>query len=258
VIDFLNSREDAAVVWAAAILAFVVYQSRGEILGSFWAVIQTLFPKLAILFTAAAAYCAAVVYVAWTAGLWHATAFKETLYAVVGVCFVLVGRAVQERPGGRRYLRRVLGKALCAAVVIEFVVNLYVFPLAVELILFPVLLTLLVTQGADKYDPSKRSAARFADSAVAYIGVAALAYVAFSATTDLDGLLTRENAGRLLVAPALAVALVPFLYAVSWWSRREQENLRKRCRARQARIAEGEETGPEEPLADEGNSRLAS
>lgn len=246
-IDFLNSREDAAVIWAAAILAFVVYKSEGGILGSSWSAIRAMFAhKLLILFGSAVAYCAAVVFVAERVGLWHRTALKETVYAVL-ICFVLAGRAVEERPGDPRYIRKLLGRALRTTIVIEFVINLYVFPLVVELILFPVLLTLLVTQDADKYDPSTRNAARFAKTAIAYLGVLVLAYVAFSAATDLDGLLTRENSERLLVAPALAVALVPFLYAVSWWSQWEQRKLDERFR-RHRRLLD--ETRPEEPLAD--------
>jgi hypothetical protein len=45
-----------------------------------------------------------------------------------------------------------------------------------------------------------------------------------------DGFLTRENAEGFLVAQALTLAFVPFLYGVAWVSRREQANLRRRFR----------------------------
>ena len=48
---------------------------------------------------------------------------------------------------------------------------------------------------------------------------------------DIDGFFTRANAEYLLVPPALTLGLVPFLFLVAWWSRREQENLRERFRA---------------------------
>jgi hypothetical protein len=63
------------------------------------------------------------------------------------------------------------------------------------------------------------------------IGLGLLAYVAFSALSDLGGFLTRDNAEKFLVAPALTVAFIPFLYCVGWLSRREQANLWKRIRA---------------------------
>ena len=46
-------------------------------------------------------------------------------------------------------------------------------------------------------------------------------------STDLGGFLTRENAEDFLVGPALTLALVPLLYAVAWYSRRELANLRR-------------------------------
>jgi hypothetical protein len=254
-LDFLNSREDAAVIWAAVILAFVLYQGGGSIRGSFWLVIQTLFPKLFFLFAAATFYGAGVVYAAWRTGLWHTAALKETLYALFAGCFVLVGRAIQERAGGVRHLRKLLGHALRITIIVEFVMNLYVLPLAAEVILLPVMVTLLVTQDADKYDLSKRKAARLADNAIAYIGVAALTYVVFRAATALDGLVTRENAEGLLVGPALPTAFLPFAYVISWWSSREQENLRKRFQTKWARL---EETSPKKPRVHEDRARALS
>jgi hypothetical protein len=63
------------------------------------------------------------------------------------------------------------------------------------------------------------------------------AYVAVRGVGDLlDGAVSRERAEEFLVGPALTIALIPFLCAVAWWSRRERENLRKRFRVRQARL----------------------
>jgi hypothetical protein len=61
-----------------------------------------------------------------------------------------------------------------------------------------------------------------------------LIYVTASALVDLDGFLTRESAEKLLVAPALTLALIPLAYAVAWCSKREQDRLWKRLRARAA------------------------
>jgi hypothetical protein len=49
---------------------------------------------------------------------------------------------------------------------------------------------------------------------------------------DLDGFLTGENAEKLLIAPALTLAVIPLAYAVAWYSKREQQRLWKRLRTR--------------------------
>jgi hypothetical protein len=63
------------------------------------------------------------------------------------------------------------------------------------------------------------------------IGLGLIAYMVVSAATDLSGFLARKNGEDFLTAPALTLALVPFLFLVAWASRREQANLRKRWQA---------------------------
>ena len=66
------------------------------------------------------------------------------------------------------------------------------------------------------------------DGVLIAIGLFFLGYFAVRAISDLDGFLTRENAERFLVVPALTVAFTPFLYLVAWYSQRELANIRKR------------------------------
>lgn len=79
--DFLNSREDAIMLWTAAILGFVLYKDFGAIGRSMVGVLRALLqPKLLVLFGSALAYSVAIVYVARELGLWHVPALKVTDY----------------------------------------------------------------------------------------------------------------------------------------------------------------------------------
>lgn len=69
------------------------------------------------------------------------------------------------------------------------------------------------------------------DGVLIAIGLFFLAYFAVQAISDLDGFLTRDNAERFLVVPALTIAFVPFLYLVAWYSRRELVSIRNRLRS---------------------------
>lgn len=62
------------------------------------------------------------------------------------------------------------------------------------------------------------------------IGFGLIAWVIVGASTDLHGLVTREHAEGLLVAPAFILAFVPFLYLVWRWSRWDQERVMRRWR----------------------------
>ena len=76
---FLNSREDAGLVWTVIVLAFVIYKVPG-VLGNFsyivWLAIK---PPLVFLFGGAALYCAALLVMANELGVWETSAAKETV-----------------------------------------------------------------------------------------------------------------------------------------------------------------------------------
>jgi hypothetical protein len=160
---------------------------------------------------------------------------------------VITADAIEKSPKGFGYLRKTLLRGVGLTIVAEFVVNLYVLPLFYELLLVPILLWLTYAQVAGKEDATKR---QLAETVAVYLGLFVIGYVAIKAATNLDGFLARETLERLLVAPALTVAFVPFLAGLGWIVRREQENLRRQFRARQGIFAERNEAGPEEPLAD--------
>jgi hypothetical protein len=144
-----------------------------------------------------------------------------------------VGRAVAHaKPSDPSFYRTLLRQALRFTIVIEFLMNLYVFPFVVELILVPIILLFVGLQVVAAYDPEHAPVRKAVDGVLATIGFILLGYAAVVAILDPSGLLTRENAETLLVAPALTCAFVPLLWAWAWVSRREQENLRRRFRAR--------------------------
>jgi len=131
-IDFLNSREDATLFWvvlAAIVALWKVPKIRPQtvlVLRSF------LSPKLLFgIWIPASVYATIVVYLAAAAGLWHASSTKESVYWFAGTALVLAGGATQANEPAK--FRQLFGRALKVTIFIEFLVNLYVFPLVVEL-----------------------------------------------------------------------------------------------------------------------------
>jgi hypothetical protein len=228
--DFLNSREDAAMVWVVIILGYAVYKDPRGIGGAFLNVLRALFqPKLLLLFGCVMLYSAALVYGAERVGLWQTDTIKETTYWFFGTGVILVGEAVSR---GELRLRRVLRRIVAATILIEFAANLYAFPLGVELMLVLLAFVFVAMQAYAPHDDSVTPATRrFIDGVLIALGITYLAYFLVRALSDLDGFLTRHNAEALLNGPVLTVALVPALYVFAWLSRREQENLRRRWQA---------------------------
>ncbi len=120
-------------------------------------------------------------------------------------------------------VRRLVKKLALVTVVIEFVANLYALPLAVELIGTPVIILFSIMQ--TNIVPLDDVTRRFVDRVLTIVGLVYLAHVVVRLATD-DSLFTRVRAEEFLVGPVLTIALIPFLYAVAWRSRRELEQLR--------------------------------
>jgi hypothetical protein len=224
-LDLLNSREQAALFWigVGACLAFWKVPAIGPQL---IAVTRSFFvPKLLLsVWIPATVYVVGIVYVAQSLGLWHATSLRETLYWYVGAALVLAGSATQASDLGK--FKKLFGRVFKVTIAIEFLVNLYVFPLAVELIVIPLAVLLAGMQVVAERDPTLAPARRVITFVLASLGVVTLAFAFTSAARDLDGLLTWMHFEQFVVPLALTVAFAPFLYFVALWSTYEQVFIR--------------------------------
>jgi hypothetical protein len=229
--SFLNSREDALLVWTGIILVYAVSKDTRGIGGSFLGVVRAvLAPKLLMVFGSASLYSALLVYGAAVLDVWHSSALKETIYWFLGTGVALVGQAVVSGTKSESALvRKVFRRVVTATVLVEFAANLYAFALPVELVLTAILLVFVMMQAYAPYDKNVTPVARkFINGVLIVIGLVYLVYFLVRALTDLGAFLTREHAEDILVGPGLTLCLLPLLYAFAWWSRREQQQLHNR------------------------------
>jgi hypothetical protein len=225
---FLNSREDALLLWALLILGYVFYKDPRGMASAFWDLGRAfLTPKLVLLFGAAAAYSAAVVFAAERIGAWHPSSLKETVYWVIGGGVVLVARAVDATPGFA-YFREIVRKALALTVVVEFVANFYVFPLAIELpLVFLALVLMMLSVVPIGTNNVSTGVSVGVNRGLFGLGLVLLGAFVVRAILDPGGLFTEDTAERLLIVPILTLVLTPYLFAVAWYSRREMARLRE-------------------------------
>src|SRR6202165_2365703 len=161
--DFLNSREDALLLWFIVIVGYASYasaKSGGGLGSSFGEVLRSFFlTKLIFVFGSAAAYAALVVLAAERLGLWHTTALRETIYWFGGTSFVLVGDGISAKTG-ESFMRMILRRAVAFTIMVEFLVNLYVFPFLVEVVLVPLVLVFVLMQAYAPYDSNVTATTR--------------------------------------------------------------------------------------------------
>lgn len=238
--DFLNGREDAALIWVTAVISLAVVKDPRGIGGSAYAVLRAaLHPKLLLLVGSAALYSTALVYAAAETHFWHSAALKETVYWFVGSGIVLVGTAVTEAAAtDARIVRQVVKRVFAATVLIEFIANLYALPVGYELVLVPLAFLLVAVRAIGPTRGVDAQTLRFIDGLLVSVGLVYLVYFAVRALGDLGALFTRDNAEGFLVGPVLTIALLPFLYGVAWLSRREQAGSRRSMRVSRSQLGE--------------------
>ena len=229
VLDLLDSREKAVLVWTLVALAWAVIKV-DEFLASVGGILRVLCGKLLLPFVLLASYCAGVVIAAQALGLWHTTATKETVYWFLGTGVLLVGRAI-ESANNPNWARKSLRSALRLTLIVEFLVNLYVFPFGVELVLVPFVVLLVLVEAIAALDPTHAPAQRFSSGVITTIGFGLLAYVLVNVFSDLSGFLTRENAEDFLLAPALTLASFPIIFVVVRWVQWDTAAVRRRWQA---------------------------
>jgi hypothetical protein len=227
-LDFFDSREKAVALWGAAILTYAAVKGEGVAPSMVQVVRSLLAPKLLLLFGSAAVYCAALVFVADWLGFWHTTAVKETSYWFITGGAVLAGRGVgHAAPFDRAFYLKLIRHAIRFTIVVEFLINLYVFPFLAELVLVPFIVLFVGMQVVAAYDDSVKAARKPIDVVLITMSLFLLIHAAVEAIADPGALFTRENLESVLIAPALTFAFIPFLAAWAWISRRELDNVRK-------------------------------
>jgi hypothetical protein len=213
-IDFLNSREDAALFWVV-LAAMVALWKVPDIRPQAVLVIRSfLSPKLLLgIWIPASIYATIVVYLAAAAGLWHTSSTKETVYWFAGTALVLAGGATQANDSVK--FRKLFRRVLKVTIFIEFLVNLFVFPLAVELMLIPLLVLFGGMQAVAEGDPKLAPARNVIGFVLSVAGLVIVVHAVASAVGDPVGLLTWEHLEEFLVPPVLTVVFVPFLFYVA-------------------------------------------
>ncbi len=216
----LTNRDIALLVWLTMFVIFLLVNR--DIRNTLKPHLRTLLvSKLTIFLLILMAYMSFVTTAGYKVGAWQLWMLKDTLYWFFGsalVTFFTINQASKDE----RYFTRIVSQNLRFAVVLDFVINLYVFPLVVELLLLPAatLLAMLVVVAGTK--PEYAQVKAVLQWLIALVGLAILAHAGLEVVSSPHSLATVSNLEALLLPLVLTILLLPLVYVFALYASYEE------------------------------------
>jgi hypothetical protein len=207
----LNNREIALFLWGALFLAWCF--SRAEVRRSFRAVLDSLFGSVLIwVLVAALCYTLALVLGLIRIGYWEPPMAKLVTWWFLGTA---LGAIFNKPEHSGSHFRHLVIHNLTLAAFIEFLSELYTFPLAIELVFVPGMAVLVGMQAVAQVqtDSKYQLMVRVLNGCSSLIGLTLVIFVLYQAIKHAADLISPGSIKEFFLPLILMAAFIPFLYA---------------------------------------------
>ena len=216
-LDLLNTREWALLIWSLIALA-VILRNRGVRRAANGVVRTLLNPGFVAVFCLSVIYIAVGLWVWSLLGLFYVDQIKPAvLWGLIGapVALFRVGTA-DAQPG---LVKRWISDTLRITVVVEFIAHFQTFPLISELLLIPLSTLMVMMVAYAGTNPEYAQLRRVLNACLTLIGAALVGYGLWSVLRDFSGFASTSTLRDLYTTPLLALWMTPFLYIVFLYAR---------------------------------------
>lgn len=205
----LNNRELAIAIWV--LIATIWAISNSQIRGSLSRLVRAFFAwKLTLLYLVMAVYITIMVITLRVIGIWNADHLPITVLWCVFVAFVMLFDFT--RANDSNFFKNTYRDNIKALILLEFIVNLYVFSLWVELFLVPVTAILsamiAISETDEKYEITKK----ILTYAMSIIGLVFIVHAIYIISRDFNSFATLENLENFYLPILFSILFMPFVY----------------------------------------------
>lgn len=214
----INNREKAIILWL--IILVVLASLKTSIRNSIKHLINAFFQKkLVQIYLAMILYVVGVTILLKKFEFWDVKNLPTTLKWFFIVAFVMLFNF--EKANNPDYFKNSLRDNLKVLVIVEFIVNLYVFNILVEFLVFPIILMLSIILALSETDSKYESVNKFLNGTFAIIGIFLLFYAVNQIISDFSGFITYKNLNDFYQPILYSLAFIPFVYLVALYSNYE-------------------------------------
>ncbi len=204
-----SNRELAIAIWI--LIAIIWALSQPKIRKSLFQVIKAFFAwKLAISYVIMFAYITLIIIPLNAVGIWKLAHLPVTILWILCAAFVMLFEF--SKANDQNFFKDAIKGNLKGLVVLEFLINLYVFDLWVELILVPIFGILggmiAIAEINEKYEIVKK----LLNYIMSFIGLAFTVYAIYMVVTDFEHFAKLENFENFYLPILLSIMFLPFVY----------------------------------------------
>ena len=221
ILDSFSARELAIGIWLVVALAvlFALAHRKPEIRRSLTGLLRALLNHHILVFVGStAAYASLAVFFLFLAGYWHVGFLKDTILWFVFSGIVLSFRSASSTDD-EKFLLGVVKAGLKVMVVVEYLVNAYVFPIVVELLIQPLIVFVSFLDTVSKRDERNAAVAKYLTTPVlTMFGLVVIVSVSWSALENRNNLVTTITLQKVFLAPLLSTTLIPWMLLIQLYA----------------------------------------
>ena len=217
-VDFfkeLNNRELAIAIWL--VIGLIWSLTNANIRKSLFQVVKAFFAwKLTLLYMMMLIYISSIVMAMSAIGVWKQNNLPLTILWAVFVAFVMLFNF--QKASKPNYFRSSLKDNLKALVILEFIVNLYVFPLWVEILFVPFMVIIGGALAIAETKPEYGIVKKLFNFIMTLIGLIFIIYAGYMIVADVRQFATFDNFEKFYLPIVLSITFIPFVYLFALYS----------------------------------------
>lgn len=214
-IQKFSNRELAITIWI--LLATIWALSQHKIRKSLFNLIKAFFAwKLAISYVLMFSYITIMLLSLNALGIWQLTHFPNTVLWILCIAFVMLFE--YSKANDPNFFKNTVKDNLKVLIALEFIINLYVFNLWIELILVPIFAILGGMIAIAETDEKYATVKTLLNYIMAIFGLSFTIYSLYMMVVDFKHFVTLENFENFYLPILLTIMFLPFIYLAALYT----------------------------------------
>jgi hypothetical protein len=231
----LNNRELAVAIWLLIVLIWAllrdsVRHSLGNVLKAFF-VKKIFIPIVCMLL-----YVFLMVLLFIKVGFWDTSAIKDTIFWTFGVAFITLVN-LNDVVAEEHFFRKIVLDDIKKVLILEFILNLYAFNLALELVIVPIVSLIVMLNTVASLKPEYKRVKVLLDYVLGIFGLALIVFTIREIVVDFQNFATLKNLRDFLLPPFFTIAFFPFVYLMALFMQYETLFVRMNLRDTKSDLA---------------------